>query len=132
EVNQALSSNGARVDTWHKVTGGSPATVVGNERWTFKAKDGMPGYGQLVNLATGKCLEINGANGSVDQWTCADQPNVLWRAIANDATGGVALQSALNGQVIATEPGQSGDGTGLVMQPARDGNSSWTLSSAGN
>jgi hypothetical protein len=93
------------------------------------------GYAQLVNVQSGKCLEVNGSTGAVDQWDCIPgAANELWKQVPNtvpNANGivvGDALQVESSGEYLGTSiaPAAVGDGTTLVMQPTQGTNTSWS------
>ena len=123
QVRGGSGANGAAVETWRNADpAGHPQDT---QLWTYQADDS--GYGELVNKNTGKCLEFNGTNGSLDQWTCqAGANNHLWRAIRN-SDGGISLQIQFNRSYLATEQGQIGNGTRLTTQPDQSDDTSWTL-----
>jgi hypothetical protein len=130
EVNGNSTANGATVDTWQQTMAGT--SIQNNEVWTYQPASDSSGYGQLVSPASGKCLEINGTTGAVDQWTCVTgAPNELWRAVPN-APGGTALQERSTGQYLATTttndtPSSWSNGTALTMRGDQSLRTSWAL-----
>ena len=72
--------------------------IQANELWQYNPI-GSSGYGHLINEQSGKCLEVNGSNGNVDQWDCvAGATNELWAQVPNP-TGGDALQVESSGSI---------------------------------
>ncbi len=130
EVNGYSTADGGIVDTWQQV--GSAGSVQGNELWVYQPDASNPGYGQLVSRASGKCLEVNGTTGAVDQWDCVTAAaNELWRAVPN-TPGGSALQVLSSGEYLATATGNTapaswGNGTSLTMDTAQSPQTSWAL-----
>ena len=121
----SATPDGTAVDTWSEVTNGD--AVQANELWTFNVTT-SGGYAQLYNEQSHKCLEVNGSNGSVDQWDCvAGATNELWRWVSNPS-GGDSLQVESSGQYLATTtPSASvGDGTSLTMQASQGDTTGWT------
>jgi hypothetical protein len=101
EVNQSdqPSANGGVVDTWRQVAAGS--RPVSNELWAYVPDTEAVGYGELVSQSSGKCLEVNGSTGVVDQWTCVPEAaNELWHVSANASFSGFGAGFSL--QVLST------------------------------
>ena len=75
----------------------------------------------LVNLASGKCLDVNDRStddgAKVQQWTCNGGPNQQWRTRAAPAAGAVLLVSVQSGKCLDVSGGPA------VQQPCdgRDG-----------
>ena len=70
EVNDGKADDGAVIDTWHNDTG----PISDNQIWSYHF-NADAGTGELVNKATGKCLDVNGVSGVINQWTCNDSYN---------------------------------------------------------
>jgi hypothetical protein len=131
EVNGASTAQGGVVDTWAQVNSGADSSVAANEEWTYYPDPAYPGYGQLLNLSSGLCLERNGTTGVVDQWGCGyNSPNQLWTQVANPA-GGYSLQEPYTGQYLGATTTPGGDGTQLSLQNAQSANTAWTPTSQG-
>jgi hypothetical protein len=127
-------SNGGVIDIWQQSTSGG--SIVSNERWTYVPSQAVPGYGEVVSDSSGKCLEVNGSDGAVDQWTCiTDATNELWRMVPNGSYAGVpagiALQVLFSGDYLGTwssnDPGW-GNGSELAMWSVQSDLSDWGVS----
>jgi Ricin-type beta-trefoil lectin domain-like len=88
-----------------------------NQLWKYVPEAGNTGYGQLLGLQSGKCFEVNGTNGNVDQWDCLGTSNQLWRQVAN---GGLQVKSdgSYLGVWLKSEPYVVTDGTHSSCKPA--------------
>jgi hypothetical protein len=94
-----------------------PCTDDAAQRWDSRALDDRF---VLVNVATGKCLDLNTApetgGGLVQQWLCRDNDHQRWRITR--ATGDTATLSVkVTGECLAVAPGQDRAG-GLVHKGA--------------
>lgn len=124
EVNNNALTDGGKADTWQPVSTGTATQA--NEVWSYQPSSGNPGYGELVNQNSGRCLEVNGTSGGVDQWSCQDSAgNELWTEVANP-TGGYSLKVRSSGQYLAaTGAGAYSNGTVLAMQATQDTSTAW-------
>ena len=95
------------------------------------------GYGEIVNNNSGKCLEVNATNGTIDQWQCVDGAgNELWKLVPN-AGGGTALQIDLTGAAYGqwhigtyylastVDPASVTDGTALTLANTQSDRTAW-------
>lgn len=125
--------DGAPVDAWRSDDADRLTT---NEVWTWTPIDGQDSV-MLVNKLSGKCLEVNGSNGNIDQWTC--QPgssNHRWKPVRN-ADGSVFLVTVQDGQgahpagtyylSTASDPSQVADGEAITLLTTPDDRSTWTV-----
>jgi hypothetical protein len=128
EVNGANTADGASVDTWTKTPDAAdPSKVAAHQLWTFKAHPGWPGLGELINVQSGKCLEINGTTNRVDQWPCAmDSLNHMWRVIGG-LDGTVRIVSGTD-DALSTGLSGANNGTRVILQkPTSAIGTTWTL-----
>jgi hypothetical protein len=129
EVKNNSTADGGVVDTWQQVMSGN--SVQANEVWVYQPSSANSGYGQLVNQNSGLCLEVNGASGAVDQWSCVTgATNELWTEVDTVANGD-SLQVLSSGAYLGTTsangaPVSSGDGNQLVMQSSQSAYTAWT------
>jgi hypothetical protein len=87
------------------------------QRWRV-----VPGNGAvaLVDVASGKCLDVAGASGDdgarIQQWPCTNGPNQQWRAqpLPGDPAG-VQLQAVHSGKCLDLPAQQTGPGS-VVQQ----------------
>jgi hypothetical protein len=134
EVNGAVTDNGGTVDTWQRILG-SDNKIVPNELWTYEST--RTGYGEIVNNNSGKCLEVNATNGTIDQWQCVDgSGNESWKLVPN-AGGGTALQIDLTGAAYGhwhvgtyyvastVDPASVTDGTALTLANTQSDRTAW-------
>ncbi len=121
QVNNASGDDGASVTL-------SEATGQQHFYWAWQPV-GDEGWGELVNRATGKCLERNGTTGVVDQWTCIGSDNELWRSVWNPS-GGSTLQLKSTKQYLGVDvdPGSVINGTVPTLRDALDNHTSWGAS----
>jgi Ricin-type beta-trefoil lectin domain-like len=144
EVNQSdqPSANGGVVDTWQQVAAGS--RPVSNELWAYVPDTEAVGYGQLVSQSSGKCLEVNGTTGVVDQWTCVPEAaNELWHVSTNSSFSGFgagfSLQVLSTGKYLGVNPSSQNEyingtwydpgwvnGTPLAMMSSPSQATAWT------
>jgi hypothetical protein len=72
----------------------------------------------LVNAATGKCLDVNGAStddsAKVQQWTCAGGANQQWRT--SDAGDGRVLLVAVHSNKCLDVVGGANPAPGVLIQ----------------
>jgi hypothetical protein len=112
------TDNGAAVNMWD-------AFNQGNYQWRWVPT--TDGWGQLRNITSGRCLEVNGTDGSVDQWDCTDNAdNQLWKTVLNPS-GGSALQVKSTNKYLTSSaaPGSVVNGTTLVMDSDLSTRNSW-------
>ena len=144
EVNQSdnPSVNGGVVDTWQQVAAGR--RPVSNELWAYVPDSESVGYGELVSQSSGKCLEVNGTTGVVDQWDCVPEAaNELWHVSANASFSGFgagfSLQVLSSGKYLGVNPSSQNEyrngtwydpgwvnGTPLVMMVSPSQATAWT------
>lgn len=100
------------------------------QRWRV-----VPGNGavSLVNVASGKCLDVNGASADdgarVQHWTCTNGPNQQWRAqpLPGDPAG-VQLQAVHSGKCLDLPAQQTGPGSALQQWGCTGGpNQRWSV-----
>ncbi|CCH77484.1 exported hypothetical protein [Nostocoides japonicum T1-X7] len=129
EVNGAATYDGARVDTWEKQGG----TVGDNQVWAFQRNAIDGAAGTLMNRATGKCLEVNGTDGTIDQWPCTTQENTMWTMVPN-GDGGTALQVTFSIPFGPWQPGTyylsttrdtTENGDRLTLATSKSARTSW-------
>jgi hypothetical protein len=102
-----------------------------NERWTWVPSADYPGYGQLVNLESGKCLEHNETNGNVDQWPCETSDNHLWMPVYNktDHATALMLKETDNAKPqylgLDTDPTGAPQGSAMVLVNTLSNRTSW-------
>jgi hypothetical protein len=102
-----------------------------NERWTWVPSADYPGYGQLVNLESGKCLEHNETNGNVDQWPCETSDNHLWMPVYDktDHATALMLRETDNGKPqylgLDTDPSGAPQGSAIVLVNTLSDRTSW-------
>lgn len=133
EVNASTSGNGAVVDTWETTMSGT--SVQANETWKAVADPNNPGWSQMINEATGKCLEVNGSTRAIDQWDCVSgAANELWTTIFTNhgqTLGGQLLQVKSDGSGRTADIGLTslppGDGTPVSLQTTQTDATGWVL-----
>jgi len=93
--------------------------------------------GQLVNLNSGKCLDVynwsKSTSATIDQWTCGNnQANQLWRLIENSNGVSFWIQNVNSGMCL--EPETNEVGTYIVQNPcnASDPLQSWLVVADGS
>ncbi|MFF1628322.1 RICIN domain-containing protein, partial [Streptomyces sp. NPDC058272] len=98
------------------------STGAGSQQWLWVPSTSNVGYGQLVNLNSGLCMDIDGAQGSnIIQYPCKVQDdstlaNQLWKQ--QSGSDGMQLKSA-TGQYLHTADGTDVEAAG---EP-----SNWTI-----
>ncbi len=107
-------------------TGRAAATAgeaVATQTWAFHRDDSGPAnVGGLVNLSTGKCLDVNGHTGALDLWTCDGGNNQRWR-MSTRSDGTVSLQvvdqRSADGSYLATtvDPASITDNSPVILEP---------------
>jgi hypothetical protein len=132
-VKQSLQSttpgntdDGAAVSTGRRTTD-STGTVQANQRWTYHETGGT-GTGTLANADSGKCLEINGTSGTLDQWTCQGGDNQLWKIVPNQDGSRLQVTTSWSGtKYLATtvDPEDVKDGTTLTLADTTDNRTTW-------
>jgi N-acetylneuraminic acid mutarotase len=110
-----------------------PPTGGINQGWTVLDDGAGDGYVELVNNVSGLCLDVYGdrtqPGSTVDQSTCFDQANQLWRVAY--AGGFVAtLQSKQSGLYLSLPAGGSQGGQ-LVINNFDGTSSEWTFTPIG-
>jgi hypothetical protein len=100
------------------------------QRWRV-----TPGNGAvaIVNLATGKCLDVNAASGDdgarVQQWSCLGVPNQQWRPqpLPGDPAG-IQLTAVHSGKCLDLPAQQTGPGSALQQWSCTGGpNQRWLV-----
>lgn len=123
DVFQLSTEDGADVVQW-------AANGQTNQRWRFR--DVGDGTFTVVNVHSGKCLDVYGGTGAtadgvrVAQWTCNGQTNQRWRV--QDAGGGyVRLVAQHSGKCLDVTGAATTDGAKLVQWTCGTGaNQQWT------
>ncbi len=100
-----------------------------NYQWMWMP-DSNTGWGELININSSKCLELNGTTSQIDQWDCSAATNQLRTPVWNPA-GGSTLQLKSTSQYLGTtvDPGNAINGTTLVLTSNLDDRTSWGASS---
>jgi hypothetical protein len=127
EVHGNSAVDGAVVDTWQKTI--ADGSLQSNELWRYAPTSATGRYGQIVSASSGKCLEVNGSTGAVDQWSCVPgAANELW-SITTDASGLTQLRVKSSGGYLgsATPVSQAGNGTQVTMQDSPSTTTAWAL-----
>ncbi|MHC3474465.1 RICIN domain-containing protein [Streptomyces sp. 7R007] len=95
-----------------------------NQLWQAVAQ--QDGSFSLVNINSGKCMDVRGASASagepVIQWPCSGRPNQRW------TFNGSAITSVNSGLCLDVYGGSSGDDAPLIQWPCGTGkNQQWSL-----
>jgi hypothetical protein len=117
DVHNLSTSDGADVVQW---TGNGQ----NNQRWEFR--DGADGYSQIVNVNSGKCLDVYGGTGAVGdgvritQWTCHGGTNQQWRL--QDAGGGrLQVIARHSNKCLTVQGAATADGAPVVQMTCGSG-----------
>ena len=95
--------NGDGVDLGQQDVSNGP-TFSASQLWTYQFMS-QKQAGYLINKDTGLCLEVNGTDGSIDQWPCeSPSANHLWY-IANGPGADSVLLITLTSQTGTWAPG---------------------------
>ncbi|MDC0715008.1 RICIN domain-containing protein [Stigmatella sp. ncwal1] len=82
-----------------------------------------PGGFYIQNRATGRVLDIEGANpqpeARIITWPYSGSPNQLWRLVPSSVPGYFYIQSQLNGLVLDIKGGDPQRGTPLISYPMK-------------
>jgi hypothetical protein len=117
QVNGASTDNGGAVALWDSID---------QENYTWMWMPEGDGWGELINVNSRKCLELNSTTGQVDQWDCSGGANELWTPVWNPA-GGSTLELQSTSQYLGTDvdPGNAVNGTTLTLSSNLDDRTSW-------
>jgi alpha-galactosidase len=95
-----------------------------NQRWEFR--DAGSGYANVVNVNSGKCLDVYGGTGAtgdgvrITQWTCHTDTNQQWRL--QDAGGGyLQLIARHSNKCLTIQGAATADGTRAVQMTCGTG-----------
>jgi WD40 repeat protein len=109
DVPGGTGANGAKIQIWDCSDGN-------NQKFRFDAKGNN--YYQIVNLSSGKCLDIaGGGNGAaLQQWDCSGGPNQLFRH-EHPAAGAktFALVSQAEGKCLDLSRGNYSNGNRVIQ-----------------
>jgi Ricin-type beta-trefoil lectin domain-like len=89
----------------------------------------------IVNSATGFCLDVTGASSNqgvqLDAWTCNAGSNQNWTMSVQG--GGYSVTTQLDGQVMDASGQSTQSGSAVIQWPANGGtNQQWTFTSNGS
>ena len=95
-----------------------------NQRWEFR--DTGDGYAQVVNVNSGKCLDVYGGVGAIGdgvritQWTCHSDTNQQWRL--QDAGGGrLQVIARHSNKCLTVKDAVTADGASAVQMTCGSG-----------
>jgi hypothetical protein len=119
-----------RLDTSGSAVQQATPTAAQSQHWQFRARAG--GYAEVVNRASGSCLEVSGGSGadgaSVVQSACHNGNSQQWTVRDVDATT-VSLVNRASGKCLDVPSLSKTSGTRLIQWPCNGGaNQHWRRS----
>ncbi|WP_063798490.1 RICIN domain-containing protein [Nocardia sp. NRRL S-836] len=124
--------SGLRLDASGTDVRQAAASSSESQHWQLRAKPG--GYVEVLNRATGSCLDVSGsstANGAnVLQWQCTGAQNQQWTVRTVDTTT-VSLVNRVSGKCLDVPSSNTAAGTRLIQWTCSGGaNQRWTRAAA--